>query len=788
MRIPLKWLLELCPCDYETNIIADLLTMSGTEVEDIEDLSVRFSGVVVGEIVEVFADDPLPGMFRCSVDYGEGRRAQVLSRAPNIEAGKLYPFAPIGATLFGGKKIDLIEFEGVLSEGMLCSGVEIGLGDPKDKLLEIASGTRVGADILELLRWDDVAFEMEVTPNRPDCYGVLGLARELSALSGIPLADEDHFPIQTGADVAGIIKIDIRDAIGCPRYTARIIENIKIGPSPMRIVGRLSACGIRSINCVVDATNYVMLMLSHPLHAFDLDKLGTDTIVIRNAIDGEKFVTLDGEERTMRSDYLMIATPERAIAIAGVMGGRDSEVDANTTRLLLESAYFDPRRIRRASRQLDLITDSSVRFERGVDPNGTVRAADECASLINFSARGEVRKGFLDAYPKRIEPVELPISNKKIFSVLGLEIPEKKYANYLTALGLEKSDSGWIVPTFRPDLNREIDLVEEIGRIHGYDKIEPNLRGAGPIPPKIPDLVKLGRKINALMPGLGFTEAQSDSLGRKRIYEAFCEELVELDNPISEDYRYMRPSIIPSLLSSAIYNLNRNANTIRLYEYDKAYRLDGGESKEEYRLGAIMAGRNDNSGWYSSDESVDIFDFKGSITALFDALGVVCNFDPVDSRFYAIGKAFNIIDSTGVVLGSAGLITDEIASLFKLEIPVFSFELSAERLASHVSGIKKYRGLPKYPSTRRDVALIVDRKIPAGELLNEARKHSSDALENVFIFDLYEGKPIPEGKKSVGIAATFRSPKATITDEEANNLHEKMITGLLGKYAATIRE
>jgi phenylalanyl-tRNA synthetase beta chain len=791
MKTPLKWLLELCPYDGGVDKIVDMLTMSGTEVESVEDLSSRFEGVVIGLVKSIQADNPLAGMFLCEVEYGEGKTAQVLSRAPNIAVGNLYPFAPIGARLFGGKVIGNAEFEGVSSEGMLCSGVELGLGDPKDKLLEIAPGTRVGADVKKLLQWDDVVIEMEVTPNRPDCYGILGLARELSALTGVPLEDEYHMPIQNGTPAKNFIDIRIEDPKGCPRYSARVIENLKIAPSPLRIMGRLSACGIRPINNVVDATNYVMMLLSHPLHAFDLDKLGSDAIIVRNALQGEIFTTLDSEERKLSSEHLLITTPERPVAIAGVMGGLNSEVDEKTTRILLESAYFNPRKIRRASRQLGLITDSSVRFERGADPNSTVRAADECASLIAFTASAEVCEGVVDVFPSKIEPLEIPLNPKTLSNVLGIEICDDEYSKILIALGLEKTSKGdWKVPTFRPDLTREIDLVEEVGRIYGYSKIDPKLESAGPIPPSIPETIRFGRKIAGVMNGLGFTEAQSDPLGKGRLYKPFSDKgLVELENPISEDFRFMRPAILPSLLSAAAYNLNRQAEIIRLYEYDKVYLgLRDGEPYEEYHLAGVLTGLAENPGWQGSEAKIDIFDLKGVLESLYNNIGLKLFFVESESEIFAKGKAFTIEDSNGEIIGHAGQIAMNIADIFDIDIPVYGFEIETEKSLQQVFGERKYAGLPIFPSTRRDVALIVDSKISAGEILDEARKNSTEMLEDVYIFDVYEGKPIPFGKKSIGVAAVFRSPSSTITDKEANVLHGRIVDALVNKFDASIRD
>jgi len=810
MKVPLNWILELCPVDADIEKVAQLFTQSGSEVENIEKFSDRFSGVVVGEVTEVIPDNPSAGMTRCTVEFG-GKTAQVLSRAPKIEVGALYPFAPVGATLFGGKTIREIEFEGVKSEGMLCSGVEIGLGEPKDRLLQISAGTKVGADVLKLLRWNDVVFEFEITPNRPDCYGVLGLARELSALTGVPLADEHHMPIQSGAEAMDFVGIELKDIPGCPRYTARIIENVKIGPSPLRIMGRLSASGIRPINNIVDATNYVMLLLSHPLHAFDYDRLNADRIIVRSAEEGEIFITLDGEERKLNKGHVLIATPDRAVAVGGIMGGQDSEVTDSTTRILLESAYFNPRRIRRASRQLGLSTESSVRFERGVDPNGAARANDECASLISFTAGGEVRRGIVDAYPEPIEPLQVKLTDDRIESVLGVQIPEKTYSRYLTALGIEKTPKGlWKIPTFRPDITREIDLVEEIGRLYCYDNIEPSLRGAGPIPARLPAESKLERKLAAILPGLGFTEIMSDPLGKAKEYEPFADTpLSELENPISTDYDRLRPAILPSLLIAASFNLNHEAESVRLYEFDKVCTVENGEHIEKYSLGLLMTGLASKVSWDTPERQTDIFDFKGIIEALLDALGIGalsvipakaaiqvgkgdgssnCTLEPADNPSFAKSESFNILTPDSRIIGKMGRIAPEIAIKFDIDIPVFGAEIPAKSLIPAVSRVPQLKPIPRFPSTRRDVALIVDSTIPVGELLDFAKAHGSDMAESVFLFDIYEGNPIPQNKKSVGISAIFRDPKKTITDEDANTLHSQMVAALVKKFNAEIRK
>lgn len=789
MKFPLKWVLELCPLDSPVDKIAELLTFSGSEVENIEDLSARIDKIVVCEVEEVVENYPIQGMFRAIVEFGKGRKAIVLSRAPNIEAGSRYPFAPIGARIFGGKTITPIEFENVVSEGMLCSGFEIGLGEPKDRLLKLTEKPPIGADVKKLLGWDDVAFEIEVTPNRPDCLGILGLARELSAISGIPIEDERHMPIQSGEDAIESISIELLDPVGCPRYTARIIEGVKIGSSTLRVMGRLSASGIRPINNVVDATNYIMLLFSQPLHAFDLDRLSTDRIVVRSAKEKEKFVTLDGVERELKSGYVMIATAERAVAIAGIMGGLDSEITESTSRVLLESANFNPRRIRRASRQLGLSTESSIRFERGTDPNITARASDECSAMISYLAGGKVRRGIVDAYPAPIEPLTIKFDDRSVRDILGIDIEKEDYERYLSSLGLVKiSQKEWSVPTYRMDITREVDLVEEIGRLHRYDKIEPALSGAGPIPARLSSETIISRKLSAILCGLGFDEVVCDSLGKTALFEPFAKRKISsIENPISLDFEALRPSILPSLLAVAGYNLAHEAESVKIYEFDKIFWLDGDEHKETFSFGMLACGQAERINWDSSEKVIDFYDFKGFVESLLKALRLNCSFVVCDDTPFSRDVSLRINNAENTQIGVMGMIDPKIASRFDVDIPVFCLEIGIEGLLPSIRTIPQFSQIPRYPSMRRDVALIVDSSVPAGELLSFAQDVSEGLIENIFIFDLYEGAPIPQGKKSVGISVVYRDPNKTLTDEEANEIHSRIVGEILEKFSAKIR-
>ncbi len=788
MKLPLKWLLELCPIEFNPERIAKLLTESGSEVEEIQDFSSRIAGVVVGRVAEIVENTPLPGMTKCMVDYGAGAPAQVLSRAPGIKLGAKYPFAPIGARLFGGKTIGVAEFEGVASEGMLCSGVEIGLGEPKDRLLELRADEPLGGDISKLLGWDDFVLELEITPNRPDCYGILSLARELSALTGAPLVDSRKLPLQTGNEASEAIKIRLEDSAGCPRYCARVVEGVEIGPSPLFVMGRLLACGVRPINNIVDATNYIMMFLSHPLHAFDLDKLGSDTIVVRSAAEGEAFVTLDGEKRTLNRNNLMIATPSRALAVAGVMGGKDSEVDASTQRILIESAYFNPRRIRASSRGLGLVTESSLRFERGADPNGAARAVDECSAMMNELAGGVVRRGIVDEYPEPIEPLEIKLSPQKVASVIGVKIPEEDYSPALKALGFERTAKGWIAPTFRPDVTREIDLVEEVGRLYGYGNLEPSLRAAGPVSARNTEENIVAAKIGELLRANGFFEVMSDTMAKEADFKPlFKGDFVRLENPISSDFAVMRPLLVPNLLRIAGFNLNRESSSIRLYEIDKIYRKVGGDFIEGKSVGLVAGGAANSESWSAAPRNIDFFDLKGVIEALAESLCLELSMKPANIEGLADGKALEIVFPE-CESGFAGLIDPALAGRFDIEIPIFSAEFPLEAFVSARREIKKFAGLPRFPSTRRDVALIVDSAVPAGEILDFAMKNFPAKLERAFIFDVYEGKSVEAGKKSVGLAAIFRDGEATITDIEANELHSALVEGLLKRFSARIRK
>jgi len=789
MKVPLKWLLELCPIEADVDKIADILTLSGSEVENIEDISRRIKGIVVGKVESLIENDPLPGMYNCKVKYGDGKFAKVLSRAPNIEIGAMYPFAPAGSMIFGDQEIGIAEFEGIKSEGMLCSGKEIGLGEPSEVLLKLPRETEMGKDITELLRWDDVVFEFEITPNRPDCYGILGLARELSALTGTPLADEYRMPMESGASASDFIDIQIEDPLSCPRYSARIIENIQVGPSPLRIMGRLNACGLRPINNIVDSTNYIMLLLSHPLHAFDYDKLNANKIIVRNAKQGEKFITLDDQKRTLKSSHLLITTPDAPLAIAGVMGGADSEIDSDTTRVLLESAYFNPAQIRMASRQQGITSESSIRFERGVDPNGTIRAGDECAALISYTSGGEVRRGTVDNYTKPIDPCIIQLEQERVTSVLGIDISEKDYSSYLNSLGMKKADNGWEIPTYRPDIQRGIDIIEEIGRLHGYDRIKPATTTSGPIPAKWPFENRFAKKASNILIGLGFNEVMTPSLGKGDDYKLFClDEIARVANPISLDFDVLRSSLLPGLLTVAHYNLNREENSVRVFEYDKIYSKVDNEYIEKTNIGVVLAGDIAGDEWYRNSRPADFFDFKGIVESFLRVVDLEYEFYPLDSEIFDKAEAFEIHDKDGNEIGRMGKFAKEIVEQYDIEAPIFGMEIDVEAFKEQFQKIKIFKGLPKYPSMRRDVALIVDKSIPAGKILDFTREIGGELLEDTFVFDLYQGGSIPEEKKSIGIAAIFRDREKTLTDEEVTEIHSKIVDDLVKKYDAKIRQ
>ena len=801
MKISVRWLRELCPVTLSDDEIAQRLTLAGLEVEGRESRSIG-PGVVAARVVsrtKVAGSDHLSV---CQVDDGAGAH-QVVCGAQNYAAGDVVPMAQPGATLPNGMQIKKAKLRGVESNGMLCSERELGLSDDHAGLMILPPQTRIGAPLDELLGLPDTVFEINVTPNRPDALSHLGIARELSALTGVPL----RLPQTAPAGEAKVpAHVHDEDPERCPRYLARVIEGVKVGPSPLPIQERLRACGVRPISNVVDATNLALLELGHPLHGFDLDKLAGEKIIVRRAAEGEPMTTLDGKERKLAADDLIIADAEKPVALAGVMGGQTSEVSDSTTRILLESAMFEAAGVRRTARRHGLHTEASHRFERGMDEKTAAIAADRCAELIAQLAGGRVLPGVIDRYPAPLPQTQVWVRPARVSALLGSEVPAREVEQLLGSLQLEPLDGNperrlWGVPSWRRDLTREIDCIEEVARLRGYDTIPIEIPKAG-----------VGETA-AILP-----QARVKSAARAALAAAGCDEvlnysfvpegdLLALDpeakplrvaNPLTVEQGAMRTSLWPGLLRNLGHNLARGTRDLKIYELGRIYlplpdprHPDGPlawPAWEPDHLALAMTGRRAPKGWTGGGEAVDFYDLKGALEDLLEAMGISeVTFVPAQAASLHPVSAAEL-RVAGRRAGVLGQLHPTAAQHFEVPPQTFLAELNWQALLDQATALHGFRGVPKFPAVARDLAFVVDAAVPAEKMLQEIRAADGKRLlEQVTLFDVYRGAPVPEGKKSVAFGLSLRAADRTLTDGEADALCAGIRDRLKSALGAEIR-
>lgn len=811
MRISYEWLKDYLrggevPSAEEA---ARLLTLSGLEVEAVERPEAHLFQVVVGEVRESAPHPNADRLSVCRVFDGTGEHT-VVCGAPNVRAGMRSAFAPVGTALPGGLTIAAREVRGVPSEGMLCAEDELGLGEGHEGILDLGAKAEVGTPLAEALGLDDVIFEIGVTPNRPDALSHLGTARDLAALAGLKLKAPAARFKAAGEATAEAASVRIEDPDRCPRYVARVVEGVKVRPSPAWLVARLRAAGVRAINNVVDATNYVLMELGHPLHAFDLDRLGGHAIVVRRAKAGERMRTLDDVERTLDPDDLVIADAEVPVALAGVMGGGDSEVHAGTTRLLVESAYFEPTGVRRTARRHGLHTEASHRFERGADPEMARFAADRCAALIARLSGGEVRPDALDVYPKPAPAREVKLRWKRTSEVLGYEVPAKVQRDVLKRLGFVEADKArdgatWRVPSFRTEMEREVDLIEEVARIHGYDRIPVTLPSRAPDLEEAPSVTGEGvliPRLRAVAAAAGCHEvvnysflSEAEVLAVARDPDAAEARPIALANPLSAEQAVMRTTVLSSLLANLRVNRRHREQDLKLYEIGRAYLMDGEVSREPLRLAAVLSGRRAEKSWATADAPVDFYDAKGLVEAALSALNVT------EARFTPAGREIPWLHPRsaarvavgGEACGWLGEVHPRVAEAFELGAGVFAVELDVDVLARHAALRPDYRGVPRFPAVLRDLAVVLGREVPADRVLGLLSEPLPEAealgaeVADATLFDVYEGPQVGEGKKSLAFAIRYQAPDRTLTDDEATKLHEALLRRLEAEVGAELR-
>ena len=797
MNVSINWLKEYVDFDLSPEALAERLLMLGIETESIRRLGEGLEGVVVGKIRNVRNHPNANKLALCDVDAGQNADVQIVCGAPNAREELVAPVALVDARLATGLRIKAAKIRGEESHGMLCSEKELGIGDDASGLMELSADLPVGAPLAEALGLDDAILELEITPNRPDCLSMIGVAREIGAETGnfikLPAVN-----VREGtADVRELTSVTIHAPELCPRYAARVIRGVKIAPSPKWLQRKLESVGVGAINNVVDVTNFVLMECGHPLHAFDYHKLAENRIVVRRAVSDETLTTIDGTERELTSDMLVIADAEKAAALAGVMGGFDSEISDQTVDVLLESAYFHPPSVRKTSKALGMHTEASHRFERGADPEGVIPAIDRAAQLIAELADGEIAAGIVDVYPGKQSPVKVKLRPARVNFVLGTEIAASEMNEILSRLGFQVSPAYDVtVPTFRPDVGREIDLIEEIARVHGYDNI-PTTMPAGNVPaPPSNAKSELRERVKTYLVASGMTEVVNYSFYDPRGFDRIrleasdqARNAIKIRNPLSEDMSIMRTTLIPSLLENAQRNRNHRVENIQLFEMSKVF-VPGGDSElpdEPERVAGVIAG-NIGAGVHGAPfREADFFDIKGIVEGLLDACGI--SDYAIDSTrhplFHPGRNASVAID--GGHLGIFGEAHPEVLQNYDLEYKAYLFEFDFEILTDAADLTRRVEPISVYPSVNRDIAVVVDADIPASSPVELIRSVGGALVKSVRLFDLYIGDQVPEGKKSLAYAIEYSSPTETLRDEQVDRVHERIVKKLGGELGGELR-
>jgi len=813
MRVSYRWLSEYVDLNgYSAGDLAELLTRSGIEVDVVEKLNKGVRNVVVGYVKECDRHPDADKLRVCRVDVGQSDDLQIVCGAPNVAAGQKVPVALVGAELPGGVEIKKAKLRGVESHGMICSARELGLNEkllPKeeqDGILVLPEEAEIGRSVTELLAIDDEVLELDLTPNRSDCLSMIGVAYEIAAVLGRGVKLPEAPVASSSFRASDQLNVSIEAADLCPHYTARVIRGVKVGPSPLWMRNRLTAAGIRTINNVVDITNYVMLEYGQPLHAFDAGKLEGGRIVVRRAREGERITTLDGQLRELTEETLVIADAVKPVAIAGVMGGANSEVDANTAAIVLESARFAGGEVRRTSRRLGLRSESSLRFEKEVNPDYVIQALNRAASLIQQYAGGEVAEGVAEAGENSGRPRRIAVSVGRINGYLGTQMSAAEVSSIFDRLQFPyadgQEDGEWTVevPPRRGDITRDVDLIEEVARLYGYDNIPASAIRGVTTPGSLTPAQTVRRIIRRLLTGAGLHETVQYTFAHPehlRLYPGLYPDAkpIRLSLPMSEERSVLRTSLIPHLLETARYNRNRSERDIRIFEMGSVFLTDEDRltklPEEKPMLAALMTGTRQAAHWSGRrEQSVDFYDIKGILEMLFAHLGIRnVRYAASSPEGLHPGRAADICIGAGgkeTAVGRIGQLHPELERKMDLEAAyIFELDLSAVTEAADFS--IAYVPAPRHPSVARDVAVVVDEAVEAAGLLQAAKEAAGAYLESADIFDVFADERLGGGRKSVALSLVYRHPERTWTDEEVAELHGKVVAALEQRCGARMR-
>jgi phenylalanyl-tRNA synthetase beta chain len=804
MKVSLKWLNDYVDIKLGPQELAERLTMAGSEVKGIETVGGTWDNVVVGEVIAL---NPHPNADRlrlATVDLGT-QQVTTVCGAPNIALGQKVTFAHVGAKLMDphtGQVVVLkpAKIRGVVSEGMVCSEKELGISEEHEGILILPPEAPIGAAVGAYL--GDVVLDVDVTPNRPDCLSVIGIAREIGALTGESFHVPEVCYEETEKSIDSAASVDIVDSDLCPRYCASLISGIRIAPSPGWLQQRLSSCGMRPINNVVDITNYVMLEYGQPLHAFDYDKLQGQQIIVRRARNGETMTTLDGSERTLNSEILVIADKREAVAVAGVMGGLNSEVTDRTDTILLESANFNQATIRRGCSHLQFQSEASVRFDKGVNSELPLVPLKRATQLLLELAGGKAAKGVIDVYPGKSKPEFIPLTTREVKRLSGLKVNIDEILKVLKTLGFDCREadlSSQILvsaPYWRSDIKCSADLVEEVVRITGYDRV-PMTRLGSPLPPQKSKLSlearqsELKGKLRNIFTGFGFQEILTYSLVSLEKLQKVSPQLeieippLKVANPMTREQEYLRTSLRAGILGALAHNRKFEQAGVRLFEIGKTFLPQGNDlPAEKDMLCAVLSGARAELSWQADKEMLDFFDAKGAIENLLSQLGLKASFENSDDEDLYPGRGANIIIEDNRV-GIVGDLHPRVAQAFELSNTVGLMEIDLAKLLTEITGTGVYRSIPRFPSVSRDIALVIDEQASYRRV--EEVIESFPLVTKVSLFDLYRGEQVTQGKKSFAIRIVYQSPSRTLTDEEVDRTQKQMLARLRQELGATLR-
>ncbi len=799
MDLPMKWLSEYIDLDLDTKDFIDKITLSGSKVESVTEMAKDITKVVTGKVLEIEKHPDADKLVVTKVDVGESEPIQIVTGAPNLYVGAIVPVALIGATVYHGNSLEKIKkgkLRGIESNGMMCSIEELGftINDypeaPEYGIYIFKDEVPLGADVKELLQMEDDVVEFEITSNRPDCFSIVGLARETAATYRTPLKYPDiKVEAKCPDKTEDMIKVEIQNPDLCPRYIARAVKNVKIEPSPLWLRHRLTAAGIRPINNIVDITNYVMLELGQPMHAFDIDTIDERKIIVRNANDGEKITTLDGQERNLDSSMLVISDCNKAVAIAGVMGGENSKITEEAEAILFESANFNGSNVRITAKKVGLRTDASAKYEKGLDPNLSLDAVNRACQLVEMLGCGEVCEGMVDCYPNVREPWTVEYSTEGINKLLGTSLSEQEMIDLFKLVEVEADGKIAKIPTFRPDLECQADLAEEIARFFGYDNIQTTLAVGTPTVGKKSKKQIVEDKVIDTMISLGLSEAKCFSFESPKVFDKLniptdsdLRKTVKISNPLGEDFSIMKTVSLNGILNSISTNYNRRNEYANIFELGKTYipkSLPLTKLPEEKNyLTIAMYGNN-----------IDFYGIKGVSEELFNVLGVsekISYLPKSDIPFMHPGRLAEIkLDD--IVIGYVGELHPIVADNYSIGAKTYIAEIDMDILVENTTFERTYKALPKYPAMTRDIALLVKDDVIVKDIEDIIKAKGGKLLESIQLFDVFKGKQIQEGYKSIAYKISFRASDRTLTDDEVNSPMKKILKELEDKLGAVLR-